>query len=465
MIWNFKDRIGGFCSIFNHAGGYLINDPTTPDLSESMAMPTKGLLDYAVSGLSPEPSNSHEKRALNCHFLIGNCLNELQKHAKSPVMAWANRPVLEVYPAAGRDMNAYYDRRSLKFFYYPHNGRNVYFADSADIVTHELGHAYLDAMRPDFWSVQSLEIWAFHEAFSDIVAMFNLMNYEKAMLSALKETGGDLGRSNVISRLAEEVGVMIRRVTGDPTLLLGALRDPATEVFKYVDPHRLPAEAPNDRLASECHSFGRVFSGAWYEIFARMFETHSKKMDAVSAFRLSRDTSFSILMHAIPMSPKSEKYYSSVARAMLAVAKGRGDDCASIVASVFSEWNLLPESELKIQESSDIRSRVMSELNRSDYVFKWSEGTSICLKRKALFGLGNLPIVSSLSVDPLVKVEVPMDQYYEFDASGNLAAQVVPDEDSVMKSVAACLSMISKDIGEGRMWNVERGILRRQFVV
>ncbi len=44
-------------------------------------------------------------------------------------------------PAAGADMNAYYDRRSLRFFYYNHRGRNVYFGDSADIVAHELGHA------------------------------------------------------------------------------------------------------------------------------------------------------------------------------------------------------------------------------------------------------------------------------------------------------------------------------------
>lgn len=464
MIWVFKDRISRFCSFINHTGGYLINDPTTPNLYESVESPIKGILEYSVKGLSSRPSNTNEKRASNCHFIVGRCLNELQNHAKTLIRTWAYRPVLEIYPAAGRDMNAYYDRKSLKFFYYPHNGRNIYFSDSADIVTHELGHAYLDAMRPDFWSVQSLEIWAFHESFSDIVAMFNIMNYENAMLAALAETGGDLNKSNVMSRLAEEVGTMLRRVTGDPTLLLGALRDPAVEIFKYVDPHTLPTEAPNNKLASECHSFGRIFSGAWYEIFSRIFKMNSSRMDVKEAFKLSRDTSFSILMHAIPVTPRTEKYYYAISNSMLAIARARSKEYADIISSVFSEWNLL-DPQIMAQNNSNFKPRVMAELQKSDHVVKSGNSTLVCLKKKTFLKISDLPIVSSLSTDPEIRVEIPMDQYYEFDSFGNLKAQIVPNEDSVLNSVSSCLSSISDKIGKGKMWDIEGGVLKRQFVV
>ena len=130
----------------------------------------------------------------------------------------------------------------------------MYFADSSDIVTHELGHAMLDAMRPDFWSVQALEVWSFHEAFSDIVAMFNLMSYDVALNKMIVETKGDLSVSNSVSRLAEEVGILIRNVTRDPLHLPNALRDPAVEVFKYEEPATLPAETSNNKLAAECPS-------------------------------------------------------------------------------------------------------------------------------------------------------------------------------------------------------------------
>lgn len=144
-------------------GSIPLNDPTTPSLSAGLEVPRMGALKYQVQGLSMEPESQNEVRSLNCHVSIGNCINALQPLMRKPLHNWAATPVLEVLPAAGSDMNAYYNRRSLKFFYYNHKGRNFYFGDSVDIITHELGHAVLDAMRPDFWSVQSLEIWSFHE--------------------------------------------------------------------------------------------------------------------------------------------------------------------------------------------------------------------------------------------------------------------------------------------------------------
>jgi len=199
--------------LVNMVGGFVINDPTTPDLVANVQPPAIGALKYSVQGLSPQPKNASERRALNCHISVGSCINAIQALLKSPLQRWAATSSLSVIPAAGVEMNAYYDRRSLRFFYYNYRGKNTYFADSSDIVTHELGHAVLDSMRPDFWSVQALEIWSFHEAFSDIVAMFNLMNYDAVIEKVLKETGGDLRLSNSASRLAEEVGELIRAVT------------------------------------------------------------------------------------------------------------------------------------------------------------------------------------------------------------------------------------------------------------
>jgi hypothetical protein len=118
-----------------------------------------------------------------------------------------------------------------------------------------------------------------------------------------------------------------------------------------------------------------------------------------------------------------------------------------------------------VQNSSDARLRVIAELQKSDRVVKSGDSTLVCLRKRTFLKISDLPIVSSLSADPGVRVEVPMDQYYEFDSSGNLTAQIVPDEDSVRDSVSSCLSSISGNIGKGKMWDVEGGVLKRQFVV
>lgn len=465
MINKIKDGFFSALSCVNHFGGYLINDPSTPNLSAVMKPPVEGLLKFSVEGMSMTPENSHERRALNCHMIIGNCLNKLQEKAKSPVKTWAASSTLNVHPIAGKEMNAYYDRRSLRFFYYPCRGRNIYFSDSSDIITHELGHAFLDAMRPDFWSVQSLEIWAFHEAFSDIVAMFNLMTHDAAVISVLDETGGDLRKSNVVSRLAEEVGSMIRSVTGDPALLPDALRDPAKERFIYVDPSTLPEDAPNNLLASECHSFGRVFSAAWYEIFVRFFTMYCESSDSLSAFKSARDSAFSILMHAVPASARTDGYFRSIARCMVLLARGKGERYEDIVSSVFSEWNILHPTAVMMQDSSGLRSRLISRLKSGDSVLKSAESTAICTRKRMFLKIGDLPIVSSLSVSPDIKIEVPCDSYYEFDKNGELVDMALPNEEAVKKSVARCLSGISGQIGRGKMWEVRSGVLKRVFIL
>lgn len=443
---------------------YSINDPSTPDLIADMPIPPVGFLKYAVKDMTTAPVKPNEIRAVNCHISMGNCIENVQRHLKTPIKKWSATHILQIYPAAGADMNAFYDRRSLRFYYYNFNGKNVYFSDSSDIITHELGHAMLDAMRPDFWSVQSLEIWSFHEAFSDIVAMFNLMSYDVVLDKVLKETKGDLLVSNSVSRLAEEVGVLIRNVTKDPAYLPNALRDPAVEVFKYEDPSKLPAETSNNRLAAECHSFGRVFSNAWYQIFFRIYKYHvSIGNDPMTAIRNARDFSFSILAQAIPNSARVVKYYASIAKSMIVVARSKNPNYAKIIKDVFVEWEILNEDE--VRTLSDISwKQMVTHLKKDDLVIKNSKATSVVIKKDFLFKVSDLPIASALSVGSDFNVEVPFDSYYEFDEKGNLTFEIKPSEDEVKSEAARCLFSISKSIGKDGAWDIEEGKLTRRMI-
>jgi hypothetical protein len=443
---------------------YTVNDPTTPDLIIDSEIPKVGLLKYAVKDMTPFPFSTNEKRAVNCHISIGNCIENVQRHLKSPIKNWSATPLLQVYPAAGADMNAFYDRRSLRFYYYNFKGKNVYFADSSDIVTHELGHAMLDAMRPDFWSVQALEIWSFHEAFSDIVAMFNLMSYDVALNKMLVETKGDLLVSNSVSRLAEEVGVLIRSVTGDPAYLCNALRDPAVESFKYENPSRLPAETSNNKLAAECHSFGRVFSNAWYHMFVRIFNYHvSIGNEPMSAIRTARDFSFSILAQAIPGSARVVNYYASIAKSMIVVAKSKNPEYARIMKQVFIEWEILSDSDVRTLSGPSWK-EIVSQLKKNDMVVKNSKATSVVIKNEKTLKVSDLPMVSSLSFNEDFEIEVPSDSYYEFDEKGRLSFEIKPSDDEIKSSAAICLGSIAKSIGEKGDWLVENGRLTRQKI-
>lgn len=451
-------------NIYHFLSRYLINDPSTPDLVMDSAIPSMGFLKYDVRNFSTTPKNSDEARSLNCYISLGNCIENIQRHLKTPIKNWSATSVLKVYPAAGAEMNAYYDRRSLVFYYYNFKGKNVYFSESSDIITHELGHAMLDAMRPDFWSVQALEIWSFHEAFSDIVAMFNLMNYEVVLKRMLEETNGNLRNSNSASRLAEEVGVLIRNVTKDSSYLPHALRDPAVEVFKYEDPSSLPGEAKNNRLAAECHSFGRVFSNAWYEIFVRIFDYHvfigNEKM---SALKNARDFSFSIMLQAIPNTARTVKYYASVAKSMIIVAKSKNPEFAKIMKDVFVEWKILGEEEVRTLSGPSWK-EIVRKLDKNDIVVKDSDAKTVVVKSKQTMKVSQLPMISTLSFSDDFEVEVPADSYYEFDKKGNLVFEIKSSEDEIKETTARCISSIYDSIGSDKAWNVEKGKLSRRMI-
>src|SRR5690349_1148122 len=84
-----------------------------------------------------------------------------------------NGPRLIAFADEGRDLNAFYDRGGLHFFHDVVRGSTVFSAESPDVVCHELGHAVLDAVKPQLWDAASLESAAFHESFGDISAILS----------------------------------------------------------------------------------------------------------------------------------------------------------------------------------------------------------------------------------------------------------------------------------------------------
>src|SRR5262249_17812133 len=75
---------------------------------------------------------------------------------------------------AGVDLNAFYARENgLNFFHDEVKGVTVFSGESPHVVCHELGHAILDAVKPELFDAMSMEVAAFHEAFGDISSMLS----------------------------------------------------------------------------------------------------------------------------------------------------------------------------------------------------------------------------------------------------------------------------------------------------
>jgi hypothetical protein len=182
---------------------------------------------------------------------------------------------LRIYPHAMRESNAYYDpnRKALLFGYFPAaaEGRNlpgglVFTCLSHDVIAHETTHALLDGLHRRFMEPTNVDSMAFHEAFADIVALFQHFSFPAALRDQIRKTRGDLASQSLLGQLAQQFGEAIGQY--------GALRDALGEVDSVTKLWRPKEPNPAD-LASlrEPHARGSVLVAAVFDAFLSIYKT------------------------------------------------------------------------------------------------------------------------------------------------------------------------------------------------
>jgi hypothetical protein len=259
-----------------------------------------------------------------------------------PGMSWEVGSTLPVELDFGIDLNAFYDRKGLKFFHGSAGGRTVFSGESPDVVCHELGHAILDSLKPQLWDAASLEVAAFHESFGDMSALLSALQLPSLREGVLAETGGVLYRSSRLSRLAEQLAWAIRQ--SFPSKAEADCLRNAVNTFFYRDPDTLPTMAPASALSSEPHSFSRVFTGAFFEGLAGMLATKDSKNEA-ALLQVSQDIA-AILVEGIRTASVVPTFLSQVAATMLGVAASKfsGKGYELPLRSSFVRHGVLPPS-------------------------------------------------------------------------------------------------------------------------
>ena len=164
---------------------------------------------------------------------------------------------LRIYPHALRQANAYYspERMALLFGYFPAStGRRLVFTClSHDVVAHETTHALLDGMHRRYKEATNPDVLAFHEAFADIVAIFQHFTFPELLRFAIGEVQGKLEMSATLASLAKEFGAAMGRADG----LRNAIGQPAKPT-DYAD-------------ATEPHARGAVLVAAVFDAFLAIY--------------------------------------------------------------------------------------------------------------------------------------------------------------------------------------------------
>lgn len=200
-------------------------------------------------------------------------------------------------------MNAFYSRtqRSIKFgdFVAPGTTQRIFTCRSFDIVSHETGHAVLDALKPG-WILAGNppQTGGLHESFGDLVAVFLALSQYDQVEAIIAQTKANLHDKTFLSDLAEQFGLALGRPNG--------LRN-ADNNLKL------------SQTGTEVHAISQVFTGGIYDVLADIFqfERNSSKKDDAQVLHECAQYLFGLLLRAIIAAPASAATYTHVVNQML----------------------------------------------------------------------------------------------------------------------------------------------------
>lgn len=220
---------------------------------------------------------------------------------------WGDNAPINVFPRAGLEANADYRRshKSLRFFYF-HPGGNemlplVYTCRSFDIVSHEVGHAVLDSLRPGYWNSWHPQTGGLHESFGDITAILTMLAQMDQCEAIIAHSKGDLHAKSFFPAVAEQFGeALYGRTTG--------LRN-ADNDLKLSE------------VSTEVHELSQVFTGAFYDILADIFEDYHKPDQydqAETLFRVGKHMT-SLVILSLLQGPAQNATYKDIAEKMIEI--------------------------------------------------------------------------------------------------------------------------------------------------
>lgn len=223
-------------------------------------------------GVDPSPSNSlfHQQMV----YAVASSVYNAFKTALGRDLAFgflryseAQPERLRLSPFAFEGRNAFYDPLSgaVNFGYFEADaevsgralpGGFIFTALSHDIIAHEVSHALLDGLRSHFITPTNRDVFALHEGFADLIAIFQHFSYSEIVLAAIRNSKGNLRKKTLLSDIALQFG----QTTGLGTSLRTAIDfSDGVPIVRYED-------------ASESHQLGAVLVAAVFDAFNTIFE-------------------------------------------------------------------------------------------------------------------------------------------------------------------------------------------------
>ena len=320
---------------------FIANDPQSSHPDARIIAPHPGRPDN-VAGITftagfPEaeyPVGTDEFLYWQCREAVFRTLDAIEA-LNGPLTRWfGNQSKIKLnHKASGNTPNAFYNRFSLLFYAFSTNTRSYYSGASTDVVAHETGHGFLDAIKPEIKDNSIAECDAFHEAFGDCVSILTSLA-DRQIREQLLGATADLRAANFVETTTEDLSDGIRQGIEEGLLSNsrrnGASPRRALNTFQWTPFLNLPANGDAGELIGQIHSFGQIFSGCFWDLLLNIFA--ALPGDDEAALGAAAQTAGRLLIAGALEAPLTSRYFREVGQAM--VAADRRDNAGTNVAAI-----------------------------------------------------------------------------------------------------------------------------------
>jgi hypothetical protein len=247
---------------------------------------------------------------------------------------------LKVVPHAFVEANAFYAKaqEALLFGYFGGRATTVFSCLSHDVVAHESTHALLDGVRPALDRPSSPDQAAFHEGFSDVVAILSIFSLAPVVGALLRGRTGRADSTTIARRLTRRDALQrsslfrLAEQMGDE---MQAVRGHALRESLEIAPSRRLLRTPE---YLESHRRGEVlvaavlqaFLDAWVGRLRRLGEVAPRELDlsrVIEDGAEAADTLLTMAIRALDYLPPVDLEFGDYLSALLtADRESRPDD-------------------------------------------------------------------------------------------------------------------------------------------
>jgi len=219
-----------------------------------------------LSGLAPTESDPRFHQQMVYAVAMRTLENFDRALGRRLHVARAGKP-LRLFPHAFHGTNAFFDpeMNAVLFGYFRADdvdagdnlpGQTIFTCLSHDIIAHEVTHAIVHRLRPHLLEPSNVDVLAFHEAFADLVAIFQHFSFAEVLKTQIQATGSNLRKADLLLGLARQFG----HATSMGKSLRSALNDQNLRLRPEVD---------------EPHERGAVLVAAVFDAFIRLYESRT----------------------------------------------------------------------------------------------------------------------------------------------------------------------------------------------